>query len=90
MIIVSLILLSVFAISIPVSILAAVPDVMKDVRLVGIGMAVIIFGQNLGLIIGPPLFGGLVESTSWLVAAYAFAPLCILGAAVVFLTKKMP
>ncbi len=87
---VALVLMSVIAITIPVSILAAVPEVMPDVRLVGIGMAVIIFGQNLGLIIGPPLFGGLVEGASWGVAAYAFAPLCLLGALVVFLTRRMP
>ena len=88
--IVALVVMSVIAITIPVSILAAVPEVMPDIRLVGIGMAVIIFGQNLGLIIGPPLFGGLVEGASWGIAAYAFAPLCLLGALVVFLTKKMP
>ena len=90
MIIVFLLLLNLFAISIPVSLLAAVPDMMSDVRLVGIGMAVILIGQNLGLIIGPPLFGGLVENTGWGVAAIAFAPLCLLGAVVILLTRKMP
>jgi predicted MFS family arabinose efflux permease len=89
MIIVALVLLGIVAISIPVSIFAAVADVMGDIRLVGIGVAVLIVGQNLGLIIGAPIFGGLVESTSWLTAAYAFAPLCLLGALVLFLTKSM-
>jgi predicted MFS family arabinose efflux permease len=90
MIIVFAVLLNIVGISIPVSLLAAVPDTMHDVRLVGLGMSVTLIGQNLGLIIGPPLFGGLVERTSWEVATFVFAPLCLLGALVILLTRKMP
>jgi predicted MFS family arabinose efflux permease len=77
MVFVVAILLGFFVITVPVSIFASVPDVMSDVKMVGIGMAILVLGQSFGMIIGPLIFGSLV-------------PLCILGIVVILLNKKMP
>lgn len=59
--------------------LAAVPEVMKSPRLAGIGLGVIALCQNLGMFIGPAIFGKLVEITSWNAASYLMIPLCALA-----------
>jgi len=59
----------------PVS-LAAVPEIMPSPKLVGVGLGVVILGQNVGMLIGPTLFGFLVEQTSWAMAGYLMIPIC--------------
>jgi predicted MFS family arabinose efflux permease len=88
MVIIITILMGFFSIIVPVSIFAMVPEVMNDVKLAGIGMAVIILGQYAGMVIGPPIFAGLVESVGWVFAANSFAPLGIAGILVFVLMKK--
>ena len=56
-----------------------VPEVMGRPQLTGIGMAVLIMGQNLGMFVGPTTFGSLVEATSWLVAGYLLIPITVVG-----------
>jgi len=65
--------------AIPTATFAAVPEVIGKPQLAGIGMAVIMVGQNLGMFIGPAVFGGLVEVTSWIVAGYMLMPVCVVG-----------
>jgi len=60
-------------------ILAAVPEIMKKPHLIGVGMGVAALCQNLGMFIGPYLFGALLEVTSWSVAGNLMIPLCVLG-----------
>jgi MFS family permease len=48
-------------------------------HLVGLGLAVVALGQNLGMVIGPLLFGMLVETMGWAVAGYWLVPVCLLG-----------
>jgi len=61
-------------------ILAAVPEVMKSPREIGIGMGVAALGQNLGMFIGPVLFSQIWQgSGSLATAAYWMIPLCVLG-----------
>jgi MFS family permease len=57
--------------------LAAIPEVMKSPSSVGIGLGVIVLCQNLGMFIGPILFGKLVDITSWNMASYLMIPLCV-------------
>lgn len=64
---------------IPTTFFAAVPEVMEKPQLTGIGMAVLALGQNLGMLIGPVVFGKLVETTSWATAGYTLIPICLLG-----------
>jgi MFS family permease len=65
--------------AIPTATFAAASEVMSDSRLAGLAFGVVILGQNLGVIIGPVLFGNLVENIGWTAAGYCFIPVCILG-----------
>jgi MFS family permease len=58
---------------------AAVPDVMASRESTGIGMAVLALGQNLGMFVGPIIFGKLAESVGWVGAGYALIPICAVG-----------
>jgi MFS family permease len=60
-------------------ILAAVPEIMKKPETIGIGMGVAALCQNLGMYIGPAVFGALLEITSWASAGYLMIPLCAIG-----------
>jgi MFS family permease len=67
--------------------LAAVPEVMPSLKLAGIGMGVAALGQNLGMFIGPALFGWLLETTSWATAGYLMIPVCAVGIATAWSAK---
>jgi MFS family permease len=58
---------------------AAAPEVMGDPQLAGIGLAVVIFAQNVGAFAGPVLFGTLVDWMGWAVAGYMIIPFLITG-----------
>lgn len=60
-------------------ILAAVPEVMESPRVIGIGMGVAALGQNIGMYIGPVLFGFLLEKVPWTTAGYLMIPICAIG-----------
>jgi MFS family permease len=64
------------------AIFASVPEVMRDPRLAGAGMAAILFGQNGGFVAGPVVFGALVTATAWTTAGAIFAAVSLAGAAV--------
>lgn len=64
---------------IPAATFAAAPDIMKNPHLAGVGMAVILVGQNVGQLIGPILFGQFVQSLGWSMAGYLIIPICVLG-----------
>lgn len=75
----------------PVSpvILAAVPETMRSPLTIGIGMGVAALGQNLGMYIGPILFGKVLEMTSfnWAVSGYVMIPICVIGIVAASVTK---
>ncbi len=60
-------------------ILAAVPEIMKKPETIGIGMGVAALCQNLGMYLGPALFGQLLLITTWEIAGYLMIPLCAVG-----------
>lgn len=62
---------------VPTVTFAAVPEVMVRPQLAGIGMAVLSVGQNAGMVIGPILFGALVEAMGWVAAGYWLVPICV-------------
>jgi MFS family permease len=66
---------------------AAVPDVMLSGESAGIGMAVLALGQNLGMFVGPLMFGKLAETIGWVGAGYALIPICAVGVIAVCLAK---
>jgi nitrate/nitrite transporter NarK len=65
----------------PTGVFSAVPEVVRDNRLHGIGMAVILIGQNVGMIVGPLTFGWLVDSAGgWQAAFWSLLPVGAAGA----------
>jgi predicted MFS family arabinose efflux permease len=72
---------------IPTATFATVPEVMAKPQLVGIGMAVLALGQNLGMFIGPTIFGILVASMGWVTAGYIMIPICLVGIIAGWLVK---
>lgn len=80
-------LLGLVAGAIPTATFAAAPELMKKPQWAGIGMGVIMLGQNLGTLIGPVMFGSLVRDLNWVLAGYALVPVCLLGFATAWLVK---
>jgi MFS family permease len=81
------IFLGILAGAIPTATFAAAPEVMGRPQLAGIGLAVVAVGQNVGMVIGPILFGMLVESFGWVAAGYGLIPFCLLGFGAGWLVK---
>lgn len=68
--------------AVPTTVFAAVPEVMSRPALVGTGMAILMFGQNLGYVVGPAVFSRFVQALGWTGAGYACLPLTLAAAAV--------
>jgi predicted MFS family arabinose efflux permease len=71
----------------PTATFAAAPEVMRDPRLAGIGLGVVSLGMNLGMVIGPLLFGALVEAGGWAATGNWMALICAVGFAAAWLVK---
>jgi MFS family permease len=80
-------LLGLVAGAVPTATFAAAPEVMKKPQWAALGLAVILLGQNLGLLVGPVLFGSLIGDLSWVLAGYALIPVCLLGFVSAWLVK---
>jgi MFS family permease len=66
---------------------AAVPEIMVSRQLAGLGMAVLALGQNMGMFIGPIMFGKLAESIGWAGAGYFLIPVSAISVIAVCLAK---
>lgn len=64
---------------IPTAIFAAAPEVMRRPELAGMGMAILLLGQNIGQLFGPVLFASLVLSSGWATAGLWLVPICLLA-----------
>jgi MFS family permease len=65
---------------IPTMIFASLPEVMRRPEWAGIGMGAVVTLQNLGLLLGPIMFGRIVQvSGSWTLAGYALIPITLLA-----------
>jgi MFS family permease len=58
---------------------SSVAAVTKPGRPIGITIAALMIGQNLGQLLGPLVFGGLVEKIGWLPAGYWMIVVVVLG-----------
>jgi MFS family permease len=66
--------------AIPTMIFASLPEVMERPELAGIGMGGVVMLQNLGLLLGPVMFGRIVQvSGNWALAGYAMIPITLLA-----------
>ena len=52
---------------------------MKSPQQAGLGLAVIMVGQNLGMFVAPVLFGALVETSGWVTAGLWLIPFALVG-----------
>lgn len=65
--------------AVPTAVFAAAPELMRRPQWAGLGLAVILLGQNAGQLIGPVLFGEAVKGLGWATAGYLLIPICLLG-----------
>ncbi|MBN1657243.1 MAG: MFS transporter [Anaerolineae bacterium] len=72
---------------VPTAIFAAAVESAGDERLGGTAMAVIMVGQNAGMLLGPLVFGALVDASGWPVAFASVAVMAALGLLAAWLTK---
>ena len=66
---------------------AAAVEATGDERQGGMAMAVIMVGQNAGLLLGPIVFGTLAQSAGWTAAFASIAVLAVLGLVAGWLAK---
>jgi MFS family permease len=66
---------------VPTGVFSGAVEMVRDERLSGMAMAVIQIGQNAGMLLGPLVFGWIIESGGgWQTAFWVLAPVSILGA----------
>jgi len=75
----SMVLLGLLAGAIPTCTFTSVPELAGKEIPAGIALAVILIGQNLGQLLGPVLFGALVQSIGWTAAGLLTIPVLVLG-----------
>ena len=73
--------------AIPTAAFAAAPEVMGKPEWAGLGLAVVLIGQNAGNLVAPVLFGELVSSLGWAAAGYAMIPVALVGFACGWLVR---
>lgn len=73
---------------IPTGVFSAGSEVVGDERLAGMAMAVIMVGQNAGMLLGPLVFGWTVEATGgWQIPFWTLVPVCGVGAIAGWMTR---
>jgi len=65
--------------AIPTATFAAAAEIMRKPEWAGLGLAVVLMGPYLGQLLGPILFGEIVQRFSWATAGYMMIPFCLLG-----------
>ena len=73
---------------IPTNIFSAAVEAAGDERQSGLAMAIIMIGQNGGMLLGPVIFGTLIESAGgWPLAFASLAVMALLGAVAGWLAR---
>lgn len=65
--------------AVPTATFAAAPEIMQKPELAGLGLAVLLIGQNLGQLLGPIFFSKMIGSLGWVTAGYLLIPFCLIG-----------
>ena len=72
---------------VPTNIFAAAVEAAGDERQGGLAMAVIMVGQNAGMLLGPVVFGALADGPGWPAAFASLAVMSALGLLAGWLAK---
>ncbi len=72
---------------VPTAVLSATPEIMKNPAAAGIGMSIIMFGQNIGMFAGPAMTGTIIQSFGWSTAGYVLMPILAAGALIAAFVK---
>jgi MFS family permease len=83
----SMVVLGILAGAIASATFSSVPEAVGKGQPAGIGMAVVMMGQNLGQLMGPMVFGRLVESAGWSAAGYWMIAVLVVGLIAVWFTQ---
>jgi len=78
-IILVMILQGLIAGAIPTMTFAATSEVVAKPEWAGLGLALILVGQNFGQLIGPIFFGDIAQYYGWIIAGYSLIPFCLVG-----------
>ena len=60
---------------------------VKKPELAGVALGVVSIGFNVGILLGPPIIGAVVEAAGWHAGAIAICGACVLGAVALLFTK---
>ena len=72
---------------IPTATFAAAPEIMRRPELAGLGLSVLLVGQNFGQLFGPILFGTAVKEWGWTPAGLLLIPVCLVAFLLGWLVK---
>jgi len=73
------VLLGLIAAVVPAAAYAGMSDIVKKPQWISMGLGLLGVAQNFASVLGPILFGKIVEVTGWVNAALWSIPFCILG-----------
>lgn len=73
--------------AVPTATFAATPELVRKPELAGLGLAIVLVGQNLGQLVGPMIFGAAVASWGWAAAGWLMVPFSLLGFIVAWQVK---
>ncbi len=75
----SMVLLGLLAGAIPTCTFTSIPELAGKDAPAGMGMGVVLVGQNLGQLLGPVIFGALVQTFGWTAAGFWTIPMLLIG-----------
>ena len=64
---------------IPTATFAAAPEIMRRPDFAGLGLSVLLIGQNFGQLFGPVLYGAAVNWWGWTAAGFLLIPVCLVA-----------
>ena len=61
---------------------------VKKPELAGVALGVVSIGFNLGILLGPPIIGAVVDAAGWTIASWVILAVCVAAAALLMLVKQ--
>ena len=61
---------------------------VKKPELAGVALGVVSIGFNLGILLGPPIIGAVVDAAGWTIASWVILAVCVAAAALLMFVKQ--